>query len=712
MTFQEAAKRYASLGLKVFPLRKGSRTPMLKRWPEKATDDLSTIYAWLDKWPGSGLAVATGERSGVVVLDVDNLQSLEGKPLPETWTVETRPGRYHLYFKWPGFEIGNSVSKVGFKLDIRGDRGFVVVPPTINTKSGRPYTWVKAPWDVPIADLPRWIVEGGLIPEGQRNDRLFRIGCGLRARGYDDDELLAELRAINAERCVPPLGETEVRQITEGICKRYDPGRRIVQIVSGRLPDMVDEAEETILDMLFQRGLQLVTLVRGDDGRLTARPASKQYLIDLFSKSVHWEKFDARSKKWIRKDCPPAVAETYLARVGAWRVPVLRAIVQAPTLRPDGSVLQEPGYDRRTGIFADFQDFPAVSQKPSRSDAAAALAELEKVLEGFPFVEESDRSAAIAAILTAVARGAVSTAPLFAFRSPTPRTGKSLLADVVALIALGRPAAAMSQGRDSDEQRKRIFSLLLAAEPLVVIDNVERPLGGEALCSVLTQAVYRDRVLGKSTTADVVTGGTTWLATGNNLTIAGDLTARTVLCDLDAGVENPEERRFEIIDLRRYVLYNRRSLVKAALTVLRAAEPQDLPPWGGFEAWSALVRSAIVACGRADPCAGRERLQAEDPERENLRAVHAAWDAAFGTNAVTVADIVKCGHEDLRAALASVTGQTVVRTASGELVVDLNPRKVGKYLAKIKGRLVDGRKLVKAGELKKSSQWALRPGGF
>src|SRR4029077_13510853 len=128
------------------------------------------------------------------------------------------------------------------------------------------------------------------------------------------------------------------------------------------------------------------------------------------------------------------------------------------------------------------------------------------------------------------------------------------------------------------------------------IDNIERPLSGDSLCSILTQESWQSRLLGENRQVRVATN-VLFMATGNNLTFKGDMTTRAIVCRLDAGVEKPEQRRFDI-DLRKEVPRHRAKLVVAALTVLRAfiaaGRPglDKLTPFGRFEDWSNLVRGA------------------------------------------------------------------------------------------------------------------------
>jgi len=198
------------------------------------------------------------------------------------------------------------------------------------------------------------------------------------------------------------------------------------------------------------------------------------------------------------------------------------------------------------------------------------------VLSGFDFTAAHDRAAALSGILTAAVRPSLRTAPLHAFSAPRPASGKSLLADCIALIVTGRPATNMSFTPDPDESRKRILTILLGGDQVINLDNIEGALEGDALCSVLTNETYSDRMLGTQRQGTAPTC-VTWLATGNNLAVAGDMTRRVVLCALDPKTDRPEERLFSK-DLYRWIPENRPALVAAALTALRAYIAAGRPP--------------------------------------------------------------------------------------------------------------------------------------
>src|SRR5262249_21102814 len=211
----------------------------------------------------------------------------------------------------------------------------------------------------------------------------------------------------------------------------------------------------------------------------------------------------------------------------------LLATIETPTLRADGSVLQERGYDEASGLYFDSaQTYPTINDKPSKDDAARALREIDDVLKDFPFVD-SGGAVALAAILTALVRRVLPAAPMFLFDAPVPASGKSLLASVVAWIATGREPATQPYTGDAEEARKRIIAPLIAGDPVVSFDNISRPLKDDTLCKVITQPVADDRLLGVSQNVKLPTC-VTWLGTGVNLVVPGrDMVRRVLMCRID-----------------------------------------------------------------------------------------------------------------------------------------------------------------------------------
>ena len=145
--------------------------------------------------------------------------------------------------------------------------------------------------------------------------------------------------------------------------------------------------------------------------------------------------------EWKSADCPVRIPQTYLARIGAWNLPVLTGVVEAPIMRPDGSILGSPGYDEETRLyFYSDDDWPPVPEQPTRADAEIALRELMAPFSEFPFVAPVDKAAALSAMLTALDRRGMDVAPIHGFTAPAYGTGKGLLIDAIVTTATSRPA--------------------------------------------------------------------------------------------------------------------------------------------------------------------------------------------------------------------------------------------------------------------------------
>lgn len=193
-----------------------------------------------------------------MVLDVDprhggdeTLRQLEAEyePLPETPTVLSGGGGKHHYFQHPGFYVHSRSDALGAGLDVKGDKGSIVAPPSLHA-SGQPYRWApgKNPGQVQLAALPAWLSdllqgpqgqeEGSpkertslaaqVIPDGERNKTLTRIAGALWRQGVTEETLVKALLSENESRCVPPLSEEEVKGIARSIA-RYPQGTMVTQ---------------------------------------------------------------------------------------------------------------------------------------------------------------------------------------------------------------------------------------------------------------------------------------------------------------------------------------------------------------------------------------------------------------------------------------------------------------------------------------------------
>lgn len=593
------------------------------------------------------------------------------------------------------------------------------------------------------------------LPEGQRNAVLAHLAGAMRRKGMSAMAIEAALLADNVERCLPPLPENEVRSIAASV-SRYAPNEKAANVIpwpaavdkskgsggpppadrehpqitwrEGDLDKVVDEAENALRTLpewpvIFQRGGALVRPIRRGAvnsrhlstaaGGLAIIGADLPFLVETFTRAASFVKSDRRTDGWKVMNCPDIVARTYLSRAGFWKAPPpLIGVIEAPTLRADGSLLDGPGYDVETGLFFDAGDtvFPTISSRPGRSQAIDALAQLADIFSEFCFVSEVDRCVAIAAALTSLVRTAFSSMPLIAISAPTYGTGKSLLADCISLLSTGRRASTCTAPKDATEFSKMLFAILCEGQPIIVFDNVENTLQDDALASALTSETVTGRVLGATRTVQVSTNVLV-IATGNNLQLAGDLSARSLICRLDPKTDRPESRRFSR-DLTEWIPQHRGALVCAALTFLRgfqlAKDKPDIEPWGRFPAWSDMVRRALAWGEYPDPLGALRDAEGEDPRRQEHGAMMLSWHAACGSTWVTVRSITSKANDEavlqrfgLRDALLAIAGERD----------EINARKLGRWLAKHAGR-IQGRLCIEKGGLCEGTMtWRVNPVG-
>lgn len=234
------ARAYAGLNMQTFPCLPKDKKPMVK-WVDVATTEENMLLGWWETSPAANIGIATGRRSGIVVVDVDADHdgfetlaelAINYGALPDTPMTKTGSGGRHIFFKHPGIEIRNSAGKLGRGIDIRGDGGYVVAPPSIHPNGNR-YEWIVKPSQVPFADMPDWMIEllqerniitepapgTGHIITGERNNALTKLAGSMRRKDASEDAIFAALQIYNREKCQPPLSDGEVLQIARSVTR-------------------------------------------------------------------------------------------------------------------------------------------------------------------------------------------------------------------------------------------------------------------------------------------------------------------------------------------------------------------------------------------------------------------------------------------------------------------------------------------------------------
>jgi hypothetical protein len=460
-------------------------------------------------------------------------------------------------------------------------------------------------------------------------------------------------------------------------------------------------------EKIFQRGGLLVHIVQNaDPPQGIKRPKESSRIIPLplprlrealaekadFSNETSDGQPDlVRVPEWVVKG---------IAARGEWAgIRRLESIVEAPVIRADGTILQEPGYDPETGLFFNSQkSFPPIPAGLSKPDAEQARDLLLEVAADFPFKTDAHKAAWLAATITPLARYAIDgPTPLFFIDGNCRGVGKSLLADAMGVIATGRPMPRMIVPREDDEVRKRITSLALAGEQIVLCDNVSGNFGSPALDAALTARTWSDRVLGSSEMASNLPLNAVWFATGNNVSLQADTARRICAIRLESPEEHPEERTgFRHPDLLAYIQTERPRFVAAALTILAAYWNAGMPdmgvkPWGSYEAWSSIIRSAVVWVGLADPGATRMELRTQ-ADKESIafdlfldgwRELDPAGHGLTINQALRLLGAEPLGFEGLRSALLELAPSKDGRS--------INPRSLGMKLHHCRRRVIGGR---------------------
>jgi hypothetical protein len=487
--------------------------------------------------------------------------------------------------------------------------------------------------------------------------------------------------------------------------------------VSAELHSVTDKAVDALGadDLLYQRDGQLVRVLRIAESEKQAselvgmpaiRSAGMATVRERLTAVANWERWDGRSESYKPTTPPDAVVQAVAARGQYPRVRPLTGIIEAPFLRPDGTVCETPGYDSATGFLLIPEiEFPPVPQSPTLEDAIDALSVLQEPFEEFPFKSEADRMVSVAALLTLLARPALGNVPSFVTDANTAGAGKTLSTDAVAIIATGRPVAKMTWSDDPAELEKVLGSFALMGAPIVAFDNVSSAFGGASLDKVLTcGGRVQLRVLGRSETP-MVPWKATVFATGNNLVITGDTARRVLKPRLESADERPEDRAdFKHADLLGYCKANRARFVTAALTLLRAWVVAGRPrcgckTWGSFEEWAAMIPPAISFAGGDDPMQCRlSELGEESPEKAALRIVIEFWPklAPMGMTIKTALAVLypaDCkGYEpnDGMGALREAI-EVLAPTMPGKQPAG---RKLGDEFRHLKGKIVGNAKLV------------------
>lgn len=369
-------------------------------------------------------------------------------------------------------------------------------------------------------------------------------------------------------------------------------------------------------------------------------------------------------------------------------LPPLEAVLTTPVFDRQWRLLGTPGYHQEARVWLHLSEDATAYDVPIRPTAeelaAACSLLLDDLLVDFPFTADSDRAHAVAAILLPFSRRMFEgPTPIHLIEAPTPGSGKSLLADLITIIALGESAGGTTLTRDENETRKKITALLTRGRAVIAIDNVEGGLSSSQIASAITTEAWDDRILGQS---QMVTppNKALWLVSANNPNLSLEIARRCVRIRLNPAEEQPWKRTgFKHPAIQQWTKKNRPALVRAILTIIRswiaAGAPQGRPTLGSFEAWSGMIGGMVDHLelpgflGDAD-----EFYATADSETGEWAAFVDVWWSRHRGNPARAGELLELAEaNDLVAFARTGTSETARKTKFGRALNGLRNRKFG-----------------------------------
>jgi hypothetical protein len=436
---------------------------------------------------------------------------------------------------------------------------------------------------------------------------------------------------------------------------------------------------------LYVRSGSLVRVKKDEDGHAVVEAVHHRELSYALARSAIY--YRCERGRDFKIPVPGAVVEDILGHVN-WPFDPIEAVVSVPVMRPSGGLLDVPGYDPETRLYyAPPPDLnvPRIPEKPSVEDVRLAVEVIQRVLSDFPFVGKASLANLFGLLLTPICRPLVSgPVPLALIDAPKPGNGKSLLTEIFAIITTGTVQGFTTAPSNEDEWAKKITSLLLDGRSVIVIDNLSSRLDSAKLAAALTAQCWSERLLGESKQLNLPQRAT-WVATGNNITLGGDIPRRCYRIYLDAQCAEPwNGRSFKISNLREYVQEHRGELLAALLTIASgwyaAGKPKsDSPGLGSFEAWVEIIGSMLAFAKIDGFLTNLKEIQEADEEGAQWAAFLEAIYEATGGKEFTSPELHQqiMGNMDLRNLLPD--GLAEGDNSSRRLGAALGARKNARY---------------------------------
>ena len=446
---------------------------------------------------------------------------------------------------------------------------------------------------------------------------------------FEPEEGTEAERHLRAVPDRPHLDITNEADAIEGI---------LALMAAGRLPDLYKRAGGPCWVYRDDNGDPVVQQLGTDNLRAYLAEHVTTYVVKKDAEGVLNEE---------RELLMPKSCGTILGRKD-WDLPVLRGVVTSPVIRPDGSLLVDPGYDQVTGLYLEPR-VPVRRLQPTVTTESLERAKdivLGQVLADFPWVADSDRAHYLAGLLTPILRPYFhGPTPALVITATSPGSGKSLLKDTFAYCY---GAADTAWPENDTELRKSITTqLYTTGQPVVSFDNLPNGhvIKSHVLSALLTHETWGDRILG-ATGKVTMRNDRLWILNGNSLRTSADNGRRVVWVRLDPNVPDPDQRDgFTIGDLRPWLRSHASTLVAALVTLVRAWLAAGAPlvriRKGDYSEWASMVAGLLDYLGVGGFNADADAARDQDDELTEWRDFLEMWHEQIGTEPVQVGAVIK-----------------------------------------------------------------------
>jgi hypothetical protein len=563
--------------------------------------------------------------------------------------------------------------------------------------------------------------------------------------GYDDGQVRGKNHNILKERytmesspniMLPAIVPPAAQHVHANGQHTDAPGRPFIQVNNRYLEEIADAAQRAVhaafADRLFIREARLVRLATNEHGRPFITPLSGPALRDRLAQAAKFVTVYDRGQtvEAVPAYPPQAIVPILLAR-DTWCLRPLRGIIEVPVLRFDGSVLATPGYDAPTALLYTPDpglNVPPIPDNPTPRQVDAATDFLvNEVLIDFPFEQDGEgvsasHANALALLLTPIIRPLINDlAPLAVLDKPQQGTGASLFTEVVSVITTGSPASMSGAPDTEDEWRKGITAMLRAGQPMQIIDNVKRALDSTSLARVLTARIWEDRRLGRNEKV-MIPHEATWMATGNNIELRGDLLRRAYWIRMNAKMARPWQRTgFKHYPLLPWVTEHRGEILSSLLTLARAwvaagKPPAAVPTIGSFTAWAETIGGILAHAGIPGFLGNLNALYDAHDEATTQWAIFLrAWHRVYGAQLMVISTVIadmRSGDEAYRE-LRQCLPEDFLEDLYGKS--EKGPYRLQRRLGNILKKLVerhfeDDLHIVKAGKEHQAIKWRVLKG--